>query len=212
MADQISINPNPVEPIFVAIRRALRNVHTSMPANVVTYNPATRIASVALATMLETGPGPSHEPMPPLLHVPVIWPGGAAGIVHTLLTPADSVLVIFTEQDPAGWLRTKVPLLPPELTGRHGLYAFALPGGHTDVDLLPTNGVWMTPAGVDLGAQAGTQPVALATALATAISASCDAAVAASVPNDGGTAAFSAFKAAMAGAAAGVAATLVRAV
>lgn len=159
--------PSWAETIKGAIERSLDGVHTSIPAQVRTYLPATQQCSVE----------PVIPGMPVLEDVPVLWPRGGGHFVHLPLTTGDHVLITFCEQDFSPW-RLSGSATAPALLRRHGLFAFAIPGAAPDTDpileatISTATGVLLGqesgplihvgPTGIDLGAFPSAQAVALA--------------------------------------------------
>ncbi|MFA4972190.1 MAG: Gp138 family membrane-puncturing spike protein [bacterium] len=168
------MDPTWPEIIKGAIERSLDGLHTSVPALVLSYLPATQQCVCQ----------PVVAGMPQLEDVPVLWPRGGLGFFHSPVLPGDAVLLVFAERDPGPWRLTGT-VQPPALLRRHGLYAFALPGCAPDTRPLtsvathtgPAMGVdagpivHVGPTGVDLGAFPATQAVALAALVDTALGA-----------------------------------------
>ena len=113
-------------PDWTAILRAVQErlgerIHTSLPATVLAYDAPTQRCSVQLGVQL------LGRAVPPLHDVPVVWPGGAAGVLHVPLEAGDSCLVSFSEEDFSLWL-VEGDISPPAQLARHGLNAVAIPG------------------------------------------------------------------------------------
>jgi hypothetical protein len=152
------------EPDWGTILRAVQDnlatrIHTSLPGIVKSYDTATQTAAVQLAVQLQ------GNNVPPLSDVPVCWPGGAAGFFHAPLAAGDTVLVIFTEEDPSGWLDTG-SVSAPRVLARHGLHAVAIPGLRRPAAPLAVSGGHVTLgalSAVHLGSDLATAAVVLQT-------------------------------------------------
>jgi hypothetical protein len=115
------------EPDWGTILRAVQDnladrIHTALPGIVRSYDSATQTAEIELAVQLQ---GNNVPPLGP--GIPVCWPGGAQGFFHAPLATGDTVLVVFCEEDPSGWLATG-SISAPRVLSRHGLHAVAIPG------------------------------------------------------------------------------------
>jgi len=118
--------PSELEVLQAARERWMRDVHTFMPGIVKSYSTTpVPTATVELAVELDKPDG-SRYAMPALLSVPVCWPRGGGFAFTAPMTSGDSVLVLFSEEDPGQWYTTG-QVSPPEIERRHGLYAFAIP-------------------------------------------------------------------------------------
>lgn len=118
-------DPSWPEVLEGAIRKQLAAVHTSMPGEIVDYDPQTQRATVKL--------GLTHNgaTVPNLPDVPVLWPGGSEGFMHGELSGGDGVLVMFTEESFGQW-DANGGTQDPGLLRRHGLHAAAIPGFRRD--------------------------------------------------------------------------------
>ncbi len=159
------------EPDWGTILRAVQTdlqqkIHTSLPGIVRAYDVATQTATIQLAVQLQ---GNNVPPLGP--GIPVCWPGGAAGFLHVPLAVGDSVLVVFAEEDPSGWLDTG-SVSAPRVLARHGLHAVAIPGLRRPATPLAVTGGHVTlgaTSEVRLGSDGATDPVALKSLVEAAI-------------------------------------------
>lgn len=160
--------PGPVDidqPEWPELLRAVQDnlaarIHTSVPGLVRAYDSATQTATVELAVQL------LGNTVPPIPEVPVVWPGGAAGVLHVPLVAGDAVMVLFSEEDYSGWWASG-SISAPRVLARHGLHAVAIPGlRRAAAPAVVTGGhVTLAAAGasaVHLGSDAASDPVALA--------------------------------------------------
>lgn len=126
--------------VLEAHREALqRNLHTGMPAVVVSYNPTAKTAAVkptCQQPVKVTGENPSDEQgftyveLPTIPDVPVAFPSGGGFYVCFPLQPGDSVFLVFSETPMGEWLLNGVTGAKPLDTRRHSLgYPIAIPGG-----------------------------------------------------------------------------------
>ncbi len=92
-----------------ALRKAIRNeisgIHTAAPGKVISYDPATGLASVQPSLKLKV-PDSRLVDFPVIVGVPVVWPtaaGGAASVTLPL-KPGDGVLIVWAERSLDDWL------------------------------------------------------------------------------------------------------------
>lgn len=123
--------PSDVDVIREGIRVALEDVHTCMPGVVATFNPATQTANVApvLKRPIKKADGTlTHETIPILHNIPIIFPRGGGTAIQWPLLPGDGLVLFFSEAATAQWRSTGQLSEPGDLR-RHDLsYAFAIPG------------------------------------------------------------------------------------
>ncbi len=134
-------------------------INTALPGIVRSYAVASQTATIQLAVQVK------GNTVPQLEDVPVVWPGGAAGHLHVPLTAGDSVLVVFSDEDPSKWL-TSGSVSAPAVLARHGLHAVAIPGLRHAGAAFPVTGGHVTLAATSelhLGSDTATAFVALAT-------------------------------------------------
>ena len=94
------------------------NVHTVQPGIVRAYDPNTKRAQVqpALRTLVLSAddPDPAAIDKPPILNVPVLWPGGGGITALFPLTEGDGVLLLFSERGLDAFKQTMKELSDPE--------------------------------------------------------------------------------------------------
>lgn len=126
--------------VLEAYREAMqRNMHTAMPAVVVSYDAAAKTANVKPACwqpVKVTGEHPSDEKgftyveLPTIPDVPVAFPSGGGFYVVFPLQPGDAVFLVFSETPMGEYLLNGTVGAKPLDTRRHSLgYPMAIPGG-----------------------------------------------------------------------------------
>ena len=123
--------PTLEEVIKMVVERRLADVHTTLPARVVTYDPATQKATVQIQLQRKYVTDGALVTVPPLSAVPVIWPRGGAGkiFLHWKLLPGDDVTLHFAERSLDNW-KTQGGITNPDDTRKFSYSdAFATPGG-----------------------------------------------------------------------------------
>lgn len=130
----MALDPNDAELLRQAIEDRLLDVRTAATGKVVTYDAAKRTASIRPVTkraLSDVAGGLSHEELPVLPDVPVIWPGGGGFTFEFNLAAGDHVLLVFTDDSDAIWQETGEVSIPGNLQ-RHSLSnakAIPLAGG-----------------------------------------------------------------------------------
>jgi hypothetical protein len=113
----------PEDALAAAVAAGLLDVHTSMPASVVSYNEGTGRAVVrpcGKRALLADDDGVASEQLPDLPNVIVAWPGGGGFVLRFPLNAGDSGWLHFSEVDASGWERDGKPGALSS-TERHGL-------------------------------------------------------------------------------------------
>lgn len=132
------IVPTDAELIRAAIESRLIDLHTSMPAVVVVYNPLLQTVDVqpVIKRALESQSGEIvHETLPIIHNVPMQWPGGGGYAMQFPILPGEHVWLIFSEAATAQWRSTGQLSEPVDLR-RHDLsYACAIPCRGTDLEI-----------------------------------------------------------------------------
>ena len=135
----------PLPSLETMIQRILRFVditlRVSMPARVITFDPATRKANLKLELLrIIDVQGEDVPDIPTIIPlVPVRFPRGALGKVEFPILPNDTGHVIFTDRALAAWLQNGNPFAPvdPENGRAHALGdAIFEPGLLTDADAI----------------------------------------------------------------------------
>ena len=105
-------------------------LHTGMPARVVSYDASAQRADVrpvVQRTVPRVDGGTHLEDLPVIRSVPVIWPGGGGFAIHCPLAAGDDVYLLIPEQDPQAFLESGSPGAPIDHRRHHLAGAFALP-------------------------------------------------------------------------------------
>lgn len=151
-----TITPELAEVIGAAIDSALLDLHTSLPASIVIYNPATQRATVQLdlTKILEKLDGSyTIEPYTLLQNIPVSILGSTGHVIAFALAPGDTGHMCFSEASIDQWL-TKGVLTSPGDIERHGLTGYFHPDWRTIAkvltDTLVTGAVFGAVGGVQL--------------------------------------------------------------
>lgn len=130
-------------------QRRMADVHTALPAKVLSYDAAAQTVDVrpqiSRYIFDEDTDERTAEALPDLFGIPVAFPRGGGFHVTFPLAADDYVLVICSEEPTIAW-RDKAREITPGLFDRHGLNgAFALPCGYPDKEKLSS-----APSGTDL--------------------------------------------------------------
>ena len=78
------------------------NLHTALPAKVVTFDPEKQTVTLAVQIKMQLANG-SGEDIPPLVDVPVSFPRGGGFAVTFPLKAGDECIAIFSERCIDGW-------------------------------------------------------------------------------------------------------------
>ena len=187
--------PSEADVIRAFVRAGIAQVHVSLPATVVTYDPATQKATVQVAIRPRVDDPilgterPALEPTAPIPNVPVLWPSSSQGALTFGLVPGDPVTLLVQERSTDEWRITGLPDNAPLDSRRFNLSdAIVLPGGRsfnpaagpsapllvgTEVDPLGATVLASAVplAGVKLGSAAAVQSVVLGEVLTTMLAA-----------------------------------------
>lgn len=132
--DNESITPTLAEVIQTVIDANLIDVHTCLPAKIVSYDPKTQYASVQiqLKKAYESG---AVIAWPVISNVPVIWPKAQnnAAYLHMPLQQDDPVTLIFCERSLDNWKITNDMVDPMDRRTFNITDAFAVPGGSSKI-------------------------------------------------------------------------------
>ena len=115
--------PTLAEVIRIAMERRLMDVYVSMPAQVVTYNPATQTATVQ-PLLRKLGPSPTGtdliNPLPPIQNVPVCMFGSGIWRITVPVNAGDFVLLVWSDRSLDNWKGLKPAQYNPDPpTGTH---------------------------------------------------------------------------------------------
>lgn len=115
------------ELIARAVRKAAQDIRVAMPAKIISYDPATRLARVQVLQSDRTEDGLTVD-QPVITDVPVFMPIGGGSAITTPIKPGDTGIVHFADQDIGGWA-TDGDTSPPDTDRRHSLSdAMFVPG------------------------------------------------------------------------------------
>lgn len=135
----MSLPTSLAEVIEAAQRTAAAHMYTSLPAKVVSYNPATNTVDAEIqvkAPYFNLEGEREFDELPIVPSVPVIWPRGGGFVVTVPLAPGDFVWLMFSTLSLAEW-RTTGQVSEPTDARRHSIgYPYALPGAFPDVSPL----------------------------------------------------------------------------
>lgn len=124
----------------------MADVHTALPAKVLSYDASTQTADLRPQISRYIAPDDDEEAegartaeaLPDLYKVPVAFPRGGGFHMTFPLAAGDFVLVICSEEPTIAW-RAKGREVEPGLDDRHGLNGcFAIPAGYPDTDPIGT--------------------------------------------------------------------------
>jgi len=163
---------------------AVKTVMTSLPGKIVSYDPATKLATVE--PMVHNG-----HALPPIPEVPIKWPRFGGYRLVGPLNAGDEVTIHFHKWDPSRF-RVSGEKSQTNLTRDTGIYAYAVPGSESETSTyngggdallhlgtddavteikVSTNSVTLKAATVNLTADAPSDAAALASKVKTAIEA-----------------------------------------
>jgi hypothetical protein len=121
-----------LEDVLELARDAWMNeLHTSLPARVLSYDAATQTCSVrpmVRRPLPTVSDGLVHEALPDVHQVPVCWPRAGAWFVHMPLAAGDFVLVVCAERDFARWRQTGDVGDATDIRNHTLSHAIAIPG------------------------------------------------------------------------------------
>lgn len=130
--------PTEADVIRAFVRAGIAQVHVSLPATVVAYDPTTQKATVQVAIrprVDDTITGterPALEPTAPIPNIPVLWPSSSQGSLTFGLLPGDPVTLLVQERSTDEWRSTGLPDNAPLDARRFDLSdAVVLPGGRS---------------------------------------------------------------------------------
>jgi hypothetical protein len=170
--------PTTAEVISAAIESRLLDLHTSMPAKVVVYNPLTQTvdAQPMIRRAIEKKDGSiAHEAIPVVMNVPVMWLRGGGFSMRFPLDTGDTVWLQFSEAATAQWRSTGQLSNPGDLRRFDLSYACAIPAGYPSTQPIttpvpPGTAHVETPGDFVFGNPITAQYVALADLVATMVS------------------------------------------
>ncbi len=170
--------PTEADILKSALQGAVAGINTSEPGTVVSYNPLTQTATIALsikgASRDADGVITAYE-RPNIPNVPIAWPRTASGYGDTFpLASGDPVLVVFSSRSTDEWRTvTGTRHEPRDPSRRHALQdAIAIPGCGSPSGPLPVTAYAAAARVISapellLGSSLATQRVMLATLFET---------------------------------------------
>lgn len=183
--------PSDIDVIKAFVRAGIAQIHVSLPATVIVYDPVTQKATVQPAIRprvddpLTGTERPTLEPTAPIPNVPVKWESSSVAAQTFGLFPGDPVTLLVQERSTDEWRTTGFPDNAPLDSRRFNLSdAVALPGGRsfnpaagltspllvgTQVDVLGAHVIYSSipVAGVKLGSAAAVNSACLGEVLTT---------------------------------------------
>lgn len=134
------IEPDDAELLEQAITSRLLDLHTCMPAEVVSYDAAKQVADVQ-PVIQNAAPNldgsVTLETRPIIPNVPVRWERAGGYYVHFPLAKGDRGWLIFNEDAIAAWRSTGQLSQPGDRTRHSIAYPFFLPGAWPNAEPLP---------------------------------------------------------------------------
>ncbi|MGS1116030.1 Gp138 family membrane-puncturing spike protein [Castellaniella sp. UC4442_H9] len=88
-----------------AFAEMMKGVCTAAPGHVLTFDPVLQRAQVQVGVQTVAASGATSEP-PPIVDVPVLFPGGTQFAVIHQVGPGDEGLIIFSQRCVDGWKQT----------------------------------------------------------------------------------------------------------
>ncbi|MGP9557219.1 Gp138 family membrane-puncturing spike protein [Psychrobacter sp. AOP7-A1-24] len=128
------------------ISSALMDVHTSMPAIIMSYDANTRTitAQPAIQRVFSDGEGISGPMnLPPCVDVPVIFPGGGSYEITFPINEGDECLLIFSERCIDSWFVSGEPNVPADYRQHDLSDAIAIVGLKSLAKATPTDNAGM---------------------------------------------------------------------
>ena len=122
------ITPTLAETILVVLDSELVKINTSMPGNIVKYDPATQTADIQPSLKREYYDGSAVD-LPVLPGVPIVFPRTATSFIHLPLQAGDPVVVIFSQRSLDNWKTTGGTAEPADARKFDLSDAIAIPGG-----------------------------------------------------------------------------------
>lgn len=154
-----AVDPGLVEILEAANRTLAARIHTSIPAKVVLYDPATNTVSaeIAVKDFVFDGDGErKYDDAIVFSLVPVMWPRGGGKVVRLPLIPGDTVNLLFSERSLAEWRTTGQTSEPIDSARLSNGYPVAMPGLSPDVKpLSPLDVIEMAAGALIVGDDGG---------------------------------------------------------
>ena len=154
--------PTGIDPIANAVDAARTDIRTIVPAQIVTYNPATQRANVQPAIKCRFADG-TVLPLAQVTEAPVAWPRGGGWAIHWTLAPGDTVALLVADRAIDRWL-TQGGIVDPQDRRRHHITdAIVFPGLNTDLDPNPLGATALVD-GLTIGREDGTATIKIGAA------------------------------------------------
>ena len=126
-------NPSLEQLVQYMMERRIADLHVSMPARVVRYDPSLQQADVEPLIQRVYADGSSIT-LPVITNVPVVHPRAGVAIIHFPLAIGDTVQLIFSERSLDAW-KSRGGVTHPQDVRKNSLSdAIAIPGGYPFTD------------------------------------------------------------------------------
>jgi len=193
-------DPTLADALQAAVRSAVGQVRTAVPAVLLSYDRSTQRARIRPTVRIpfrdpSTGLVSEYVQLPAVSNVPVQWVGGANGSITVDPAEGDTGMMMLCDRDIAAWKRTGNEDTSPGDTRRMDLSdAVFILGLYSDADLLPSSAyaegaMVLRSDDVRLGSASASSKVALNDEVASDFTTLKNAISAAPVtPTDGGAA------------------------
>lgn len=129
MAANVNETPSLAQVLRDAIENRLVELHVSLPAKIVTYDPSTQKASVQALIKRTFVSGESVD-LPVFTDVPVAWPRAGKAWLHMPLKAGDFCQVVFCERSLDEWKTTGASVAPKEMRKHNLSDGWVVPGGY----------------------------------------------------------------------------------
>lgn len=129
-SNNLGSTPTLLQAIQTVIDSNLIDLHVSLPAKIVTYDPDTQFASVQIQIMFKLDNGSLHQwPVLPDIPVKHSRANGGAAFVHMPLVPGDDVMLICCERSLDNWKTQGGMTDPADIRKFNITDCYALVGG-----------------------------------------------------------------------------------
>ncbi len=154
-----AVDPTLPEILEASQRTLAARIHTSIPAEVVLYDPVTNTitAKVMVKDFVFDGDGKrTYDEAILIPFVPVMWPRGGGKVVRLPLLPEDTVCLLFCERSIAEWRTTGQVSSPIDSRRLSSGYPVAVPGLASDLDTLaPADAIEVAAGALIVGSDGG---------------------------------------------------------
>ncbi|MDD5034861.1 MAG: Gp138 family membrane-puncturing spike protein, partial [Methylococcaceae bacterium] len=101
MSGEVSRTPSLAEVMKIVSDKTKRDIFVARPGKIETYDPLRQVANILLCQMepfADEDGGTGAEPIPVLMEIPVLFPGGGGYFMSFPLLPGDIGLVVFCDR------------------------------------------------------------------------------------------------------------------